>query len=575
LSVENDLAARVPRQSAVPARSIPSHSTHLLCAPAAPCVEFPMKKFSFASAFVFAVVFVLASHVFVAPAFAAEPLARIIKPRALKVRVGDDFIVTVSQKIPESVTVTANIGDLKDLPIQRAADLDKFIVYVPTDMAREMKQESNFRLTLSAKDGDTTRTITDFVLVTVYPRELVEVTAINSSRKDIIPYVRPYDTFTVQGHGFFAPPDQIKFRANGVDATTQAVSPDGTTFSAVFEGENIPPPGDGSYEVTVWGHDVSKPAYGHIWIEDPERIKSDPWYATRWAFGPVGVFGAMLWLLSRGIKRARTAQGVQPGGGDGRKLNTFEVLLIDPATNTYSLSRFQFLLWLFALVYAYSFVFFARGQVAAEWAFPDMAGAQMAFLISLGTLVGSVATASVVGQKGAGEVHPSPRDLILHGGVVALDRVQQLIWTFVAIFLLFKILYSSAGTTGALPKIPDEMLTLMGASSAGYLAGKASRKQGPIITSVQADAAGLHISGMGLSIAARVRVGDTEQPRANISTEIESADKPTEFANVLLVKGVTQATVDSVPITVINPDSQEAKWTPPPAPAPKVAPAAA
>jgi len=203
------------------------------------------------------------------------------------------------------------------------------------------------------------------------------------------------------------------------------------------------------------------------------------------------------------------------------------------------------------IVYSYVYFFLTRYFVAHSCGFPQFAGSEQALLISLGTLVGSIATTSIVGSKGAGDVEPSPRDLILHGGVLALDRIHQLVWTFVGIGIYLSIVHSAGGTTDSLPEIRKDMLELMGLSSLGYLAGKAVRKAGPVIRTVIPEGDGLRVQGLNLSNRARVLIDGKEIVLPSVPSE--------EMRDVLILKNRSDD-VTKIKVTVTNPDGQEANW---------------
>ena len=154
---------------------------------------------------------------------------------------------------------------------------------------------------------------------------------------------------------------------------------------------------------------------------------------------------------------------------------------MEPENRTYSLSRAQFFLWLVVVGFSYAYLFFAQHSVRGNWAFPGFGGGGYALMISLGTLVGASILSSTVGSKGSGDVYPAMSDLVLHGGVLAPERVQQLVWTVIASISFLFIVIGSYGTDTGMPSIPNELLVLMGVSSAGYLAGKMARDPGPII----------------------------------------------------------------------------------------------
>src|SRR5215203_3717901 len=117
-----------------------------------------------------------------------------------------------------------------------------------------------------------------------------------------------------------------------------------------------------------------------------------------------------------------------------------------------------------------------------------------------------------MGVKGSGEEHPSVADLVVHGGVLALDRVQQVVWTLIALGMFIRITVSTYETASSLPEIPTELLTLMGLSSAGYLGGKLVRGPGPVVEQVTTpDAGGILIKGQHLSKDAFIWLDGVQQ----------------------------------------------------------------
>jgi hypothetical protein len=248
------------------------------------------------------------------------------------------------------------------------------------------------------------------------------------------------------------------------------------------------------------------------------------------------------------------------------RYNAWKLLFLEPQNNTYSLSRAQFVAWTVAISTSYVFLFVARGLVESVWTFPPLAGFAMTFLISLGTLVAAQATTTIKGAKGSGDLHPSIADLVVHGGVLALERVQQVIWTIIAIGMFLWIVYKSYTTATELPVIPNELITLMGISSAGYIAGKAARKAGPIITNLIASEGSVYltIEGRSLSKDATVWVDGTQLGEKAIVVAADPTNN--EFAlslqEALSDPAMTLAGWYGAPHTVmvVNSDGQRAEW---------------
>lgn len=123
-------------------------------------------------------------------------------------------------------------------------------------------------------------------------------------------------------------------------------------------------------------------------------------------------------------------KSVRIGGSDYR----LRMLFLDLETNTYSLSKLQFYMWTVAAIFAYSYLFIGRVYVQHSSTWPDVpANLPGIILVAAGTAVGSQIVTAARGSKGAGDENPSLADFITSGGVVAPDRLQMLLWTFLGI----------------------------------------------------------------------------------------------------------------------------------------------
>ncbi len=140
--------------------------------------------------------------------------------------------------------------------------------------------------------------------------------------------------------------------------------------------------------------------------------------------------------------------------------------------------------------------------------------------ISAGATLAATGITQSRGSKGAGPVKPSPADFISTGGLVVGERFQFFVWRLVGCFGFLSLLIRADATTLAgLPKLPDNLLYLMGISSGGYLGGKLARKPGPVIhalsiTKVERPAGKptlhmiLSLKGENLSEKATIKVDD-------------------------------------------------------------------
>lgn len=181
---------------------------------------------------------------------------------------------------------------------------------------------------------------------------------------------------------------------------------------------------------------------------------------------------------------ARSYRRAQPA--DRRsEYNVVKSLLLDMETDTYSLSKFQFYVWTIAAIFGYIYLVISRMFVQGlGW--PDMPGNVPAIIgIGAGTFVASQVVTNIRGPKGSGTERPNLGDLVMSGGVAAVDRVQMLLWTIVGAAIFCRaVLRYSPGEIVTLDAVPDSLMYLMGLSSAGYLGGKFARKPGPVINEI-------------------------------------------------------------------------------------------
>lgn len=204
---------------------------------------------------------------------------------------------------------------------------------------------------------------------------------------------------------------------------------------------------------------------------------------TRLQIYAVGAF-----FLLIGIVFALVQTGLRLRNGKNDKFSSLSAFLIDQDTNSYSLSKFQLVLFTLVTVFGYIYVFVCH--LFVQWKFelpPVPEGLPTMMAVSVGTSVVAAGIGARIGGKGAGPESPSLADFITSGGIVLPERFQFFLWTIVSSGgVLALILASDPVTVTQLPKLPDGMLYLMGLSSAGYLGGKLVRGPGPSIKSVNA-----------------------------------------------------------------------------------------
>jgi hypothetical protein len=282
------------------------------------------------------------------------------------------------------------------------------------------------------------------------------------------------------------------------------------------------------------------------------------------ALALLALLALLTYLLSK--RAART----QPAGVG---LTALSVLLLDPETDTYSLSKFQVLVWTAVFIFSYGYLTLCRTLVQSTFDWPPVPKNMPELLgVSAGAGVIAAGISSLKGTKGAGGIRPSAADFITTGGIVAGERLQFFIWTIVgALTFLYIVLRINPGLLQELPTIPDTFLYLMGFSSAAYLGGKVARKPGPVIQNIsvnqvtQLDAGdaqmtvalegeNLHQNGNFLIDGEQIRAGQVtinkktpDQPQDGFCTDLEITVK--HAANY--VEGVHT-------LTIVNPDGQSA-----------------
>ena len=292
--------------------------------------------------------------------------------------------------------------------------------------------------------------------------------------------------------------------------------------------------------------------------------------------------------LQRAAREKAEADAKVAGYTRTHTTSLLKLLLLDPETNTYSLSRAQFLWWLHVIALAYLFLFLGHAFVQDTWDLPVLSGAAYTFLVSLGTLVAAQVTTAIKGSKGSGEENPSAADLFVNGGVLALDRVQQALWSLIAGGMFLGSTIATYSTSTGLPNIPQELIVLMGLSSAGYIGGKLARKPGPKIDQVvpgevvdgtpTIKIAGIDLSMGGVrdedknTIHSRVDIGarvyldsaTAPQPFDQVFTLEEEENHPGEFCKLLQVSLAGQPDGwlgNKHTISVMNADGQRAVWS--------------
>ena len=214
-------------------------------------------------------------------------------------------------------------------------------------------------------------------------------------------------------------------------------------------------------------------------VSNAQKITFSGMRAETLRFVAIGVFlglAAMVFgLVLRGVRENRLA---------GEHTGPLAAFFLDRQTNSFSLSKFQIIAWTTVSIFGFVYLFLCRTYVQWNFTFPPIPDGLPTLLgVSAGTTVAAMGITVQHGSKGSGPVHPSMADFISSGGIIAGERFQFFVWTLVGCFgFLGIILSSDPASLSQMPDIQGTFLTLMGISSAGYLAGKLVRAPGPIIS---------------------------------------------------------------------------------------------
>ncbi|MBP7281588.1 MAG: IPT/TIG domain-containing protein [Leptospiraceae bacterium] len=259
--------------------------------------------------------------------------------------------------------------------------------------------------------------------------------------------------------------------------------------------------------------------------------------AWKWYSGLIGITITVLflislyWILRRLIK---TQQEKEMQGKNGIKRPSMahfvELLLADRATNTYSLSKFQALIWTIAAIGSYSYVIISQGLVLRNGKVPDF-NPSLIILMSI-SYGGLIAANSFGAKKPKNEVKVKPpqwSNLFCEGGSVDLSRLQLFGFTIVAVAAYIYNLALGNPLEG-LPDIPPTLLSLMGVSQGGYLGNKAVGKDITINDlspkKIEVNQSSIPITMLGSGFVKDMKVLIEEYP-SPIVTELKSPSELT------------------------------------------------
>lgn len=302
----------------------------------------------------------------------------------------------------------------------------------------------------------------------------------------------------------------------------------------------------------------------------------------RWApvFAALGILAALLALVL-GLLAGKGQRRIL---ANGQSINLAQAIFIDTETSTYSLSKLQFYIWMFAALGGYLYLSVAKSLVQGSLVLSDVpANLPGIILISVGTSVVSTGISTLAGSKGSGDFAPMPSDLITSGGVVAPERLQHLLWTLIGgLAFFFYTLAISPAEIQDLPTIPPGFLELMGISAAGYLGGKLVRGPGPKVTAVRgaivAGAAGaangitLTVDGTNLAnggatyflaqfaAGAGAPAADVQIRPTNLPAQAAATYTTQLTLNVPATDGLVFAAGTKYRFSIVNPDGEKASW---------------
>lgn len=201
-----------------------------------------------------------------------------------------------------------------------------------------------------------------------------------------------------------------------------------------------------------------------------------------------------------------------------KKKNYLSLLLIDKATNTYSLSRFQAFSWTVLLLGGYFYITISSGVLLGNGIIPEFNPSLIGLLsISYGGLI----TAHSLGsKKPKNEILKTPpllNNLFSSGESIDLPRLQLFSFTIVGIIIYMYNLLNSNPLAG-LPDIPSSFLGLLGVSQTGYITGKfvsdkiVINQIKPYYIPVNQKNVRLHILGAGFVQNMKILIDDINEP---------------------------------------------------------------
>jgi hypothetical protein len=326
----------------------------------------------------------------------------------------------------------------------------------------------------------------------------------------------------------------------------------------------------------------SGPVLAELHLEKPLPFRQTRAAANLAALSCVVFVFSFLFLLSSNVRAGSTNHFSDTWIG-----RTVALWFVDPQTNTYSLQRIQFLAWTEAGVFAFAYACYSLFYAQNRTAFPELPSHLIGLLgISGATAFVATGVQNVKGSEGGGAARPQLKDLITTGEVIAIEKVQLLVWTGIGVYsFLFCIMsIDPMKLQNPLPEIPLAILQLAGLSGALYVGGKVVRNPGPVLSQVSVVASqdqriAIEMRGANLSQDATFSIGDEPIPLTDIldkngDTHAPEVTVPGKDRESRLVRGLrfyipshwvapkeaaTSSKVADRTLAIENPDGQKAE----------------
>lgn len=239
-----------------------------------------------------------------------------------------------------------------------------------------------------------------------------------------------------------------------------------------------------------------------------------------------------------------------------KRFNFLPYILLDRATNTYSLSKFQAFVWTITLFGSYLYVAICNG-ILKDGKIPDF---NVTLLGLMGISYGGLISANHLNKKNPkNEINvrpPSLSNLIMQNGMIDITRLQLFGFTMLTIYLYFFNLYN-ANILDGMPDIPNTLHGLLLSSQGGYLGGKmigdktAVNHINPSRVSISEKNITISLIGSGFVPGMKVMIDNSEpimcefiDPTA-MKFKVNGKIKTPGFKNILLIPQTGSSTIIS------------------------------